>query len=371
MTAQLSDQDVDPWDLRAPPEDPSEAGQVRGTWTPVDLDAVLDGQFQPPQPTVGARDDGVGLFYPGRVHSLASESEAGKTWLALHAISTELTAGRAAIYLDFEDDESGVVGRLLALSLAHDAIRHRFAYLRPEDTVLAAGNRDDLAQALGDLSPTLVVLDGVTEAMTVHGLDPLSNADVARFGKMLPRWIADRGPAVASLDHVTKDREGRGRYAIGAVHKLNGINGCAYLLENRTAFGIGITGRSTVLLAKDRPGQLRKHALPAAGGMHRYGDLVLQSHDATFVEAFLHPPPPDTGEPFRPTHLMHKISDALTRAGQPLSVRGVLERVDGKRDRDVTKALAALVDEGFVTIENGPRGAHLHRLNRPFEDPTP
>ncbi len=51
------------------------------------------------------------------------------------------------------------------------------------------------------------------------------NTDVARFGQMLPRWLAERGPATVALNHVTKDRENRGRYAIGAVHKLNGLRG--------------------------------------------------------------------------------------------------------------------------------------------------
>lgn len=342
----------------------------RSTWRPVDLEDVLAGRHQPPQPTVGRRDDKAGLFYPGRVHSIASESEAGKTWLALHAVASEIRDGHAAIYLDFEDDEAGVVGRLLALGVDKNAIRHRFGYLRPENSVLADGNRADLAQALGDLRPTLAILDGVTEAMTAHGLDPLSNADVARFGKMLPRWIADQGPAVASLDHVVKDRENRGRHALGGIHKINQINGAAYILENRTPFGIGVTGRSAVHLAKDRPGQLRKHALPTSGGMHWWADLVLESHDATFVEASLTAPTAQAGT-FRPTVLMQNISAALTRAGKPLSVRGVLDRVSGKRDKDVIAALAALVDEGFVLVETGPRGAHLHRLIKPFEQGTP
>lgn len=83
------------------------------SWQRVDLANVLSGDYTPPKPTVGARSDGVGLFYPGRVHSVASESEAGKTWLALQAAKGELAAGNAVVYIDFEDDEAGVVGRLI------------------------------------------------------------------------------------------------------------------------------------------------------------------------------------------------------------------------------------------------------------------
>lgn len=336
----------------------------RRSWQPVDLTDVLAGNYTPPAPTVGARADGAGLFYPGRVHSIASESEAGKTWLALAGVATELAAGNSAIYLDFEDDEGGLVGRLLSLGVDRQAVRDRFAYLKPEEALTALGNREDLGQVLGDLRPTLAVLDGITEAMTLHGLEVKDNGDVARFGKMLPSWIAGQGPAAVNLDHVVKDRENRGRYAIGGVHKLNGLNGAAYMLENRTPFGIGLTGRSTVYVAKDRPGQLRRNALPS-NGSHWYADLVLDSTHVDLVEVSLDAPA-ERSETFRPTVLMGRVSEALTRAGQPLTVRDVLDRVKGKRDQDVRSALAALVDEGHVVKENGARGAHLHRLVKPF-----
>jgi len=337
----------------------------RRSWQPVDLTDVLAGNYTPPRPTVGARTDGAGLFYPGRVHSIASESEAGKTWLALAAVATELAAGNSAVYLDFEDDEGGLVGRLLSLGVDRQAVRDRFAYLKPDESLNALGNAQDLGQVLGDLRPTLAVLDGITEAMTLHGLEVKDNGDVARFGKMLPARIAACGPAAVNLDHVVKDRENRGRYALGGVHKLNGLNGAAYMLENRTPFGIGLTGRSTVYVAKDRPGQLRRNALPSAGGSHWYADLVLTSHHEDHVEVSLEAPA-EQPETFRPTVLMSRVSEALTRAGQPLTVRDVLDRVKGKRDQDVRSALAALVDEGHVVKENGARGAHLHRLVKPF-----
>ncbi len=218
---------------------PAGCEPVRHSWQPVDLTAVLDGSYAPPQPTVGRRADGIGLFYRGRVHSIAAESEGLKTWFALVAAATELGRGNGAgLFIDFEDDEGGVVGRLLALGVKPDVIRDRFAYIRPDDPITAIGNRADLTDAIGDLQPALGVVDGVTEAMSLDGLELRDNTDVARFGKLLPRWLADRGPAVTALDHVVKDREGRGRYAIGGVHKLNAVNGAAFVLENRRPFGV-------------------------------------------------------------------------------------------------------------------------------------
>lgn len=343
------------------PETPA----ARRTWRPVDLTDVLEGRYEPPRPTVGARDDGIGLFYAGRVHSIASESEGGKTWLALASAATELAAGNGVLYLDFEDDEGGVVGRLLALGADRDHIRRRFAYIRPEEGIGALGNREDLADALATLRPTLAVLDGITEAMTLHGLEIKDNGDVARFGKLLPRWIADQGPAVVALDHVVKDREGQGRYAIGGVHKLNGINGAAYLLRNRQPFGIGITGRSTILIAKDRPGQLRRHALPSCGGLHWMADLVITSHDETFVEVGIEPPRESAPGSFRPTAVMAKVSKVLADHPDGLSKNAIETMAGGKRDV-VRAALELLVAEGYVKREK--RGnALIHRLEKPYE----
>ncbi|HEY9379499.1 MAG TPA: hypothetical protein VIQ02_20670, partial [Jiangellaceae bacterium] len=166
--------------------------------------------------------------------------------------------------------------------------------LRPESPITDVVSRGDLAELIGDTRPSYVAIDGVTEGMVLHGLDPLSNKDAATFGRFLPTAIARRGPAVVSLDHVTKSPDGRGRYAIGAVHKLNGLNGAAYLLDNRHPFGIGVKGTSTIKIAKDRPGQIRRHCLPGAGGLHWYGDLVLDSHDELFAELDVVAPPPRT-----------------------------------------------------------------------------
>lgn len=336
------------------------------TWRPRDLADVLDGTYKPPVPTVGRRDDGVGLFYAGRMHSIVGESEGGKTWFALMAVAAELAAGNAVVFVDFEDDAPGVVGRLLALGADRDHIRDRFAYIRPEDPLTIGFNRQEIGQALHDLRPTFVPVDGVTEGMAMHGMELKDNTDVAKFGRLLLRPIAELGAAVATLDHVVKDKEGRGRYAIGGVHKLNGLNGGMYVLENRTPFGVGLTGKSTVRIAKDRPGQLRRHALPHTSGMHWFADFVLKSHDETFAEAALYVPVEDNG-PFRPTGVMKKVAAALAGARDPLGVNDIQDRVGGRKE--VTRsAVACLVDEGYVEVTPGPNRAKLHRLVKPFEE---
>ena len=63
--------------------------------------------------------------YRGKVHTISSESEAGKTWMALSAAIDEMAEGNHVCYLDFEDDEGGTVSRLLALQVARDMIRNQ------------------------------------------------------------------------------------------------------------------------------------------------------------------------------------------------------------------------------------------------------
>lgn len=354
----LPDQDEPP---------PPAPGQPRagGSWRRVDLAPVLDGTYEPPTPSVGRRDDGVGLFYPGRIHSVAGEPEALKTWFILTVTATELAAGHTVLYLDFEDEPGGIVSRLLSLGTAPGVIRERFCYVRP-DGPLGPVDQVDLAGLAGP-TVTLAVVDGVTEAMGLFGLKPKDDADTAAFGRRLPRFLAAHGPAVVQLDHVVKDRESRGRWATGSQHKLAGLNGAAYVMEAITPFSPGHAGKSRVRVAKDRPGQVRRHALPGSNGaMAWLADFTLSSESDGSVFAGIAAPVERDG-PWRPTALMKRVSDALSAAPEPLSVRGVLDRVPGRQDA-VRRALAALVDEGNVITAPGPRNAQLHVLAKPFTE---
>lgn len=339
-------------------EDPREP-VFRRSWKPIDLSSVLEGSWSPVEPTVGRRSDGVGLFYPGKVHTVSSESEAGKTWFMLSVVLDELGRGNDVVYLDFEDDEGGITGRLLTLGADRVALASRFHYVRPEDPIGSGVHADDLDALLRDTAPTLAVLDGVTEAMTVHGLSPNDNSDAAKFGRLIPRRLAAAGAASVSLDHVTKSTETRGRYSLGAVHKLNGLDGAAYVLDNRAPFGVGLVGRSTVRIAKDRPGQLRRHALASKGDLFWMGDLVLTSQAEEFAEVEVRAPETGTSTEFRPTALMQKISDALAEHG-PMPQRQILATVKGKRQYAVD-ALALLQRDSYVSTDTP------HKLLREFD----
>lgn len=315
----------------------------RNTWHPMDISQWLNGDRKPVTPELGARDDGVFMLYPGRTHSVVAESEAGKSWLALFWCAQEIEAGHDVVYVDFEDSLPGILGRLILLA-SEDAIREHFRYIRPEEPIPSPRQfADSLAGA------SLAVLDGVTEAMSLHDLDPLSNGDIAKFNAMLANPISSRGPAVISLDHLVKDAKSQGRYALGGVHKLNAISGASFILKNAEPFGIGRTGRSGLFVAKDRPGQVRQHGSTASSGLIHVADMEVDSRDPEKGTELRLSDPGAFGE-FRPTKLMARISKALQDAGGPLCKRDIEKLVKGNASAKL-QAINILVKEGYADRE--------------------
>lgn len=367
-----------------PDEEQSEQGTERApsTWERVDLGPFLDGDYSPPMPTIGQRDDGVHLFYPSRIHSLFSEPEAGKTWFAMIVTASEMQAGNDVAFIDFEDSFEGVVPRLLTLGVAPDVIRKQFIYIRPEE----APSLGDKSLLFGAITPqtTLVWIDGVTEAMALFGLRPKEDTEVAQFWKHLPRPLAKRGPAVVLLDHVVKNQDARGRWATGSQHKLSGLNGVGYVLENITPFGVGLTGRTRVWVSKDRPGQVRRHAVVSQAApppMRWLGDMVIRSEPGG-VLANLYPPRDADGTgggaapaAKRPVEVMEKVSRFLEKAVEDAEAKGdddwpgysknVIEQAIGGRAATVRAALEILVSDGYVSAAK-VKSATLHRPENPF-----
>lgn len=363
-------------EITAVTDDPETHTADTTGWGFADLTPVLDGTHKAAQPVIGARDDGIGLFYPGRVNGIQGESEAGKSWVALISCLVEMNRGNRVVYMDFEDSEEGVVGRLLLIGATPDQIADRFLYIRPGGTPTPAALRAAIAR-IGEQQPTLIVVDGVTEAMVMLGLELKENTEIARFGRMLLRPLADTGAAVVPLDHVVKSTESRGRYALGGVHKLNAVDGVQYMLEAVRPFGINTEGRSRLRIAKDRPAQIRRHALPGGRNpMHWFADLVIRSEGDEFAEAHLYPPIERHDDPIDPVTTEEKKAEqeeqaikereeavlkVLTTALEPLTTNNLAELIPG-RASVTRRAVTRLVHAGRVVVEKGPRSSALHRL---------
>jgi hypothetical protein len=345
-------------------------GREPSTWAPVDLSDAWAG-VDVPGPEIFARTDGVFLLYRGRTHAFQGESESCKSWAAQIAAVEVLAAGGRVLYIDFEDDGPGVVSRLRSLGAA---ATDRFVYLHPEEPVedgkgrITAGGID-FSTVLRGAPYDLVIVDGVTEAMTTEGLDLLSNADIAVWNRRLPKRLAATGAAVVCIDHVTKNSETRGRYAIGGQHKLAGLTGAAYTFTPvrplARARHEAITGIISVHVVKDRPGHVRGKAVEG-----KIATLELTSYPDGGVTPKLIPVDADDAEPAPEPQLLRRIFDhLLTYDG--VSGSNVVDNVNGKEER-VRSALKWMAADERRWIRVEKKGlSHLHWLTDEGREAAP
>src|SRR6185436_15628595 len=107
------------------------------------------------------------------------------------------------------------------------------------------------------------------------------------------------------------------------------------------------TGRSTLKIAKDRPGQLRANALLSRDNLHWYGDLVLNSHGEDFAEVWIDTPI-ERDEGWRPVEMMTKIARTTTEKGS-LRSKALLEKAVTGRAASIRDALDYLILDGYVS----------------------
>ncbi|MFC8260404.1 AAA family ATPase [Streptomyces sp. NPDC057291] len=336
------------------------------------MGAVLSGNAKPPVPAMLVRSDGNGLLYPGHIHMMYGESESGKSWVALVAAAEELKAGRAVLFLDFESDAVSICGRLIALGVHPDAIAAHLTYVRPDGS---PETHSEAYSALLARPYRLAVLDGMTDAYMMLGLDPNSNTDVAHFIRTLPRRIANStGAAVVMIDHVVKSNDGRGRFPIGSQHKLSALDGAAFLVEPATTepLGDGKRGVAILRVAKDRPAQVRKHSGAYRGSdrTQEAGRVVLDSTGEGTTYEIL---PPDSlsadgsVKPFVPSVLMRRIEEFLNDYPGS-SATQIADGVKGMK-KNVRETLTQLVQEGSVRVEarSGRGGGFAHFNAEPVD----
>lgn len=343
---------------RKPPKEVS-------SWTPIDLGPYLRGERVQAEPTVGlCRSDGVRMIYPGKEHSIIGETESGKSWFATASAATEMQNGNVVVYIHFEEsDPADTVERLRLLHVPDDVIASKLRFVGPEAPV-----QPRLIAALLADSPTLVILDGVNEGMSLHGCDTRHEDGVAQFRRRVVKPCTAAGAATLAGDHVVKDREQRGRSEMGSIHKGNGLTGARILLETIDPFGRGKRGASAVYVTKDRPGFLRRSGksdkLPGKTfmGVFSIDDTRL---NVPFLELGFHAPSDE--DPVRETqaadarteadddHIFQVVAEII-QDGQPASGRKVRARSSLGTNKTID-ALERLVLDGRLDASAGPKGA--------------
>ena len=327
----------------------SEAAARTSTWAPVDLAAILDGSHVDPAPTILKRDDGEALLYPGRIHQHFRRA-GGMQGVggARRGPASASGAGEDVLYVDFEDSAASVVSRLLALGARPETIASRFAYVRPDEPIDATG-RAAIADTAGC---SLAILDGLTEALTLHGLDLTSNTDVAKWLELLPRPLAPRrrcrprdrsrrqGPRAARALRDRRATQARG-------HRRSPT------ASRSSARSVGARdGHVQLIVQKDRPGYVRGFAEDG-----RAADVQLVSHADDAVTVRLEATADAARScTFRPTTLMARVAEAV-EATPGLSKRAIRTAVRGRNDAEGSRARGAY-----------RRGLRLRRARRPGDE---
>lgn len=235
------------------------------SWQAVDLESLFDAEQE--EPTVGAFHDsetsnGGGVFYAGKVNEIHGPSESGKTMVLLHVAAQEIRNGSHVVMVDFEDSGQAIVNRLRwVFGLTRAEIVKQFHYFRPE---IAFGENG--FKAISEIDGlTFVIIDAVTESMSVAGLDGRNENEVAAWYNDFPKKLArlESCPAVVVVDHTGQSATER---AIGSQHKKSAIDGVSYTAEPVSPFVKGGYGHLRIKVAKDKPGGVRPKALPQGDG---------------------------------------------------------------------------------------------------------
>jgi hypothetical protein len=320
---------------------------IEDSWLPRNLALVPD---EPPVlPTLG----GLNLIYPGKRHVFSGPQEAAKTLAAYVVGLSVVREGGRVMLIDFEMGERDAKQRLRELG-ATDEELPMFDYIEPETPLTPAK-----AGELVALEPSLVLIDASAGAYDLQSLDDNKRGDVERFASLYIRPFWRHEIATLTIDHVVKNTEQRGNYAIGSERKVGGVDvhlGFTVI----QAIKRGSAGKYQITTHKDR------------GGFHKRGKLATFELDSDpdthhFTWEFVAAPMTDETHPFRPTHLMEKVSRFIERQVEAVSRNTVEEEKLGGRDY-VRTAMDVLTEEGYLQESEGPRRARLLTLNRVYRE---
>lgn len=321
---------------------------AESSWNPVGLLPYLDSEYVGFEPTLLTKTDGRALLYPGAVHSIAGEPGSGKSWVALVAAKEVLQNGGAVLYVDFEDSARTAVHRLRTLGVGDAEITVSFGYVRPDEPLREL---PDVLAAWLDVVD-LVILDGVTNALQIHNLDPLSNRDTAEFmNEIVGRLGTGRtAPAILLIDHVAKARSNQ-RGPVGAQHKVAAVQ-VQYKVQVVRAFDQNHDGEIALVLTKDRFGEVQRH-LAVSGPRAGRAARIAFTHDPSLNIMRSAVLPPETSH-------AHRFDGAKRAILELVGTTPGIKRTDlvkriSMRDAHVGQAIDELVESLDLSEERDGR----------------
>lgn len=333
-----------------------EEGHIKdSSWIPKQ---ITDLEFEEEvAPSMLRREDGNCLLYPGKVNAIFGESESGKTWIALEAIRQELEKNNIVFYLDFEDSARSITNRLKTMRVPTEKFK-MFRYANPDEP-LGEGIGEIMRTEIMAYLPSLIVVDGVNAAMNLLGLDLEKNKDATTFSQKVLKPLRIGGAGILTIDHVTKSKDNRGNYAIGAQAKRADIDGAAFAVSVAMPFGRGIDGALDITCTKDRPGFVRAICPDAktvgVANLRSLADggIAVSISGGTVVVSSAE-------------QRMEQVSQFLDKHGYEMNFndikRKLREEGNGMGSDMVKLALDALVGRGSISVRNqGQKLLYSHK----------
>lgn len=344
-------------DLQAFVPIPGDATTATTTWAPAP-DLLALAATPPEAPAILHATPGGALLYDGKRHLLAGEPETLKTWIAAAATTEVIMGGRGVLWWDSDGmGPAALVERLQALGATPQAISRHVHYLTPEAPLDLAG-RTTLLDLITRDNIRLAVIDAFDPALELHGMSHKDGDEVQRFYRTIVDVFHTQGVATLLLDHVTKDRENRGRWSIGSQRKLAGCD---------VSFNIELHGepmtrrnpRATIIIngGKDRPGWHHR----TEGRRVGQWAINLDNHDQPWELTLGRPTAEHAADGgFRPTFLMERVSRWLQLQATGATKNQIETEVRGKREH-IRRALDCLTGEGHAHVVTAARGAQIYR----------
>lgn len=327
---------------------------------------------QPDEPTLPTlllvEGSDLGVMYRGHTNLLAGPSGSGKTWALMVAVLQQARLGHRSVVLDYEMTLRQWYHRLRLLG-ATDSDLALVSYCQPGEPTLPslrgnpAGGRTkawatmrDQVLAIADQGElALVALDGVTNALAGDGLDPNSNAEVARWWQAVPDYLARlTGAGVIVADHTPRHADPSKSAPLGAQHKVSAASGAVLMAEVRSQMAREPELRNLHLhlrCVKDRHGEVgqgdTRHELvvrPADTGNYGWGVHLIGPRDLA------------AGDRDKVLRSVHAVNAARKQAGdrRPVSLRAVA--TDANLDTSsVSRYLRELMAAGEVVQIGTPK----------------
>ena len=264
----------------------------------------------------------------------------------------QMRAGGSFVQVDFEMGPEASRLLLHELGATLEEIR-AVAHFEPD----GPPDTDDIA-AICALPTPLVVIDAAAGAYHASALDDTIRKDAERFADTWVNPFWRNAVETLTIDHVVKNVEARGKYAIGSERKIGAAD--VHLgLEAITPLSRGGIGLVKIVTHRDRPGHLPRP---------RAADLELRSDPTTHAITWQFKPATsmsETANTWRPTALMLRVSEYLAAQSEPVTRNRVEDHVTGQATY-VRRAIDELIAADHVEETPGPRKSRLLTLRQPF-----